>query len=176
MEIEVTACLVPFGGPGTKSSGCSLAQLFHIFRQLDIKSFTNLYYDKPRPDHAFGIFCKNLFLKDRKGQFYLVIWDENEEVDLKKLKSALKAYRNFNFGNESELQEKLGLTRGSITPFGLIMDKTSSVKVVVQRSIADSKEFLNFHPLVNFLTTALKYDDLEKFIGHCNHEIVIVDL
>lgn len=37
-------------------------------------------------DDLFIIYCKNLFLKDRKGSFYLVIYKEDLILDLKFLK------------------------------------------------------------------------------------------
>lgn len=37
-------------------------------------------------DDLFIIYCKNLFLKDRKGSFYLVIYKEDLILDLKLLK------------------------------------------------------------------------------------------
>ena len=59
-----------------------------------------------------GTFCKNLFLKDRRGQYYLVIIHEDERVDLKALKNQLKAHRNLSFATPTDLKDLLGVRPG----------------------------------------------------------------
>ena len=146
----------------------SLVQLFHIFKKLGIETKTVRYFEPPRPSHMKGIFCKNIFLKDRKGQLYLVICNETTDIDLKKLKPLLGAHRNFSFGSAKDLDLKLALTPGAVSPFGLINDTEHSVRFVVDKAMVKGakkkNELLNFHPIVDFLTTLLTIDDLLKFV------------
>ncbi len=161
----------------TSARKTSLMHLFHIFNKLDIQSKTVRYFEKPNRDGMEGIFCKNIFLKDRKGQFYLVICHEDTNVDMKKLKVAIQAHRNFNFGTAGDLSKLLGLTPGAVSPFGLINDKQNSIKFIVESSLAQSNgEKLNFHPVVDFLTTLISFDDLMDFVEYTGHIPHFVDM
>ena len=158
----------------------SLVQLFHIFDSLTIKTKTVQYFATPRPSHMEGIFCKNIFLKDRKNQFYLVICSERVHIDLKKLKALVHAHRNFSFAPVDDLEIKLALTSGAVSPFGLINDPKNSIRFIVDRSLVNEaktrNDLLNFHPFVDFLTTLISCDDLMKFVNYCGHEVELVDL
>ncbi len=158
----------------------NVAQLYAIFAKLGIETRTAPYLEPPRPPNMRGIFCKNVFLKDRKGQFYLVICNETREIDLKKLKALVGAHRNFSFGSPDDLDRKLGLTPGAVTPFGLINDVDGSVRFIVDRSLVAEaerrKQRVNFHPIVDYLTTLLTMDDLMKFAQFSRHDPEILDL
>lgn len=69
-----------------------------------------------------GTGCKNLFLTDRKGGYILAVLQEDKRADLKAL-AALYGVKKLSFASDDELSEVLGLTRGSVTPMGLINDK-----------------------------------------------------
>ena len=158
----------------------SLVQLFHILDSLQIKTKTSLYFEPPRPSHMEGIFCKNIFLKDRKGQFYLVICNETTEIDLKKLKTIVRAHRNFSFSSAEDLDLKLALTPGAVSPFGLLNDPNQSIRLILDKGMINEAKvedkLLNFHPIVDFLTTLVSIDDLMKFVKYCGHEIEFADL
>src|SRR5882762_3391009 len=63
-----------------------------------------------------GGHCKTLFLKDKKGGFWLAVMLEERRVDLRKLAAQLAAPR-FSFGNAADLFDLLGVRPGSVTPF-----------------------------------------------------------
>lgn len=158
----------------------SLVKLFHIFSKLGIETKTIRYFEPPRPSYMKGIFCKNIFLKDRKGQLYLVICNETTDIDLKKLKPLLCAHRNFSFGSAKDLDLKLALTPGAVSPFGLINDTELSVRFVVDKAmvkeVKKKNELLNFHPIVDFLTTLVTVDDMLKFVKYCGHKVEMLNL
>ena len=52
---------------------------------------------------------------------------------------------------------------GSVTPFGAINDTQGRVTVVLDAAMM-AHELLNYHPLDNTMTTAIKRDDLVKFL------------
>ena len=146
-------------------------QLQHILSHLGI-NLTITPYSTSNHHHTptTGVFCKNLLLKDRKHQFYLVILPHHKSIDLKKLKKDLGASRNFSFASPEELRELLGSEPGGVTPFGLIFDTGRKIQVAVDSDL-NSDELLNFHPLNPQETTLVKYDQLTAFIHHLGFSI-----
>lgn len=120
-----------------------------------------------------GGHCKSLFLKDRKGGLWLVVALEERRIDLKLLADALDAPR-FSFGSPELLQQVLGVTPGSVTPFALANDTVHRVAVVLDEGMLD-RDPLNYHPLVNDRTTAIAPGDLLRFIETCGHRPRIID-
>lgn len=121
-----------------------------------------------------GAHCKSLFLKDRKGGLWLVVVLEDRRLDLKALADRLGAPR-FSFGSPALLEEVLGVTPGSVTPFALINDAAHRVRVVLDAEMLRSDP-VNYHPLTNTATTAISPEDLRRFIAHCGHEPLVLEL
>ena len=73
--------------------------------------------------------AKNLFVRDdKKKHFYLISVQEEKQIDLKKLRETIDS-RRLSFASEKDLQEIMGLEKGSVTPFGVLNDDNKSVKV-----------------------------------------------
>jgi Ala-tRNA(Pro) deacylase len=121
-----------------------------------------------------GAHSKNLFLKDKKKQLWLVVCLEDRPIDMKQLRHKIGA-GNLSFGKPDLLIDVLGVEPGSVTPFSLINDTENQVRVVLDREMM-ADEFLNFHPLVNTKTTQISPDGLLKFITSCGHQPDIVEL
>src|SRR5271169_6991145 len=121
-----------------------------------------------------GAHCKSLFLKDKKGGFWLAVLLEQRRIDLKKLASELEAPR-FSFGGAADLDAVLGVSPGSVTPFALVNDVEHLVTPVLDAAMLDHDP-LNYHPLANDRTTAIAAADLLCFISACGHVPRIVDL
>ena len=115
-----------------------------------------------------GGHCKNLFLKDKKGQIWLVVTLEGTQVDLKTLHKTIGAAR-LSFGKPDLLMEVLGVIPGSVTPFALINDTQARVNIVLDQAMM-SLDLLNYHPLTNEATTAIRSADLLTFVKACGHE------
>src|SRR5262245_11212771 len=92
-----------------------------------------------------GAHSKNLFLKCKKGTLWLVVALESTAVDLKTLHGRLGCGR-LSFGSAELLEEVLGVTPGSVTPFSVINDTRSQVRVVLDQALM-AYDRLNFHPL-----------------------------
>lgn len=120
-----------------------------------------------------GGHTKNLFLKDKKGNLFLVVALNDTEIDLKTLHRALGCGR-LSFGRADLLQETLGVKPGSVTPFSLINDTERRVQVVLDAAMV-AHERLNFHPLENTATTNIARDDVLKFIDSCGQTRRTVD-
>ena len=121
-----------------------------------------------------GGHCKSLFLKDRKGGLWLVVVLEERRLDLNALAARLGAPR-FSFGSAELMQEVLGVTPGSVTPFALINDRGHRVAIILDADML-RHDPLNYHPLVNTATTAVAPADLLRFIADCGHRPRIVGL
>ena len=121
-----------------------------------------------------GGHCKNLFLKDKKDQVWLVVCLQDTDVDLKRLPARIGSAR-LSFGRPELLRRLLGVEPGSVTPFALINDTGCEVRVVLEAAMM-RHEILNYHPLVNSATTSIAALDLKKFIRACGHEPKILPL
>jgi Ala-tRNA(Pro) deacylase len=121
-----------------------------------------------------GGHTKNLFLKDKKNAFWLVVAREDLRVDLNALARQLGAPR-FSFASNEALERLLGVPAGSVTPFALFNDRGREVQVVLDENLL-TLEPLNFHPLRNDRTTAIAATDLVRFIRACGHEPKIMSL
>ena len=121
-----------------------------------------------------GGHTKNLFLKDRKDGLWLVVARDALKIDLNALAIELTAPR-FSFGPAELLNEVLGVEPGSVTPFAVMNDVTSKVRLVLDAEML-ALEPLNFHPLRNDRTTAITAADLLKFVRACEHEPAILSL
>jgi len=115
-----------------------------------------------------GGHTKNLFLRDKKSALYLVVAQEDAKIDLKGLHRVLGATGRFSFGSADLLREVWGVEPGAVTPFGAINDTEGRVTVVLDAAMMEH-ETLNYHPLVNTMTTSIKRDDLVKFLESTGH-------
>ena len=115
-----------------------------------------------------GAHTKNLFLRDKKYAIYLVVTLEHADIDLKGLHRLLGANGRFSFGSSDLMREVLGVEPGSVTPFGAINDTQGRVTVVLDATMMGHKA-LNYHQLVNTMTTSIDRDDLVKFLESTGH-------
>jgi Ala-tRNA(Pro) deacylase len=115
-----------------------------------------------------GGHTKNLFLRDKKGALFLVVALEDAVIDLKGLHRLLGASGRFSFGSADLLREVWGVAPGSVTPFGAINDVDTRVTVVLDAAMMEHA-LLNYHPLVNTMTTAIARDDLVRFLEWTGH-------
>ena len=126
------------------------------------------------PHEREGAFCKNLFLKDKKGRLFLVVTLERRELKLNRLSKPIGSAR-LSFGNPELLFEVLGVRPGSVTPFALLNDREGRVTVVLDKPML-AHERLHYHPLENTATTGLSRRDFLDFLRETGHEPLILDL
>lgn len=120
-----------------------------------------------------GVGVKNLFLKDTKKNYYLLLREDTKQVDLKQLKEILNTSR-LSFSNEEELKEILNLDKWSVTPLGIVSDKNNLVTIIIDEELSNKK--LLMHPLINTSTISIEYNDLIKFIDNQNHHYIKISL
>lgn len=133
--------------------------------------FTVEQAEKTRID-VKGPHAKNLFLKDRKSRrFYLAILPGNKRADMKDL--GMKVTGELKFASEQDLKEILGLTPGSVSPFGLINDKEHNVHVLIDKEVWDA-DFVSFHPNINTETLELTGVDFHRYIESLKNKTTII--
>ncbi|TPN83643.1 prolyl-tRNA synthetase associated domain-containing protein [Mesorhizobium sp. CU2] len=120
-----------------------------------------------------GGHTKNLFLKDKKDNFFLVTVGEEAEVDLKQIHHLIGAAGRVSFGKPEMLMELLGVIPGAVTVFGLINDTAGRVKVFLDQELM-SHDVINGHPLTNEATTSIAAADLIRFVEATGHDPVIL--
>jgi Ala-tRNA(Pro) deacylase len=108
-----------------------------------------------------GAHTKNLFLKDAKGQLWLISAEGHTQIDLKRLHPVIGSGR-LSFGSAELMEEALGVTPGSVTAFALINDPERRVRFVLDRTLWEA-ELVNFHPLTNTATTAVSQEGFRAF-------------
>ena len=114
-----------------------------------------------------GGHTKNLFLVERKRGLYLIVACEDAIIDLKNLHRHLDTTR-FSFGSADLLREALGVEPGSVTPFAAINDTSQRVTIVLD-AVMMRHQTLNFHPLVNTMTTSIEREGLLQFLDATGH-------
>ena len=122
-----------------------------------------------------GGHTKNLFLKDRKDQYFLLTVDEDAVVDLKTIHTLIGAAGKVSFGKPEALLELLGVVPGAVTVFGAANDKKGRVKVFLDSGLMQN-EIINGHPLVNDATASIAAADLIKFLNATGHQPNILKL
>ncbi|HEX7887391.1 MAG TPA: prolyl-tRNA synthetase associated domain-containing protein [Phenylobacterium sp.] len=120
-----------------------------------------------------GAHTKNLFLKDARGQLWLISAEGRARIDLKRLHHVIGSGR-LSFGAADLMAETLGVTPGSVTAFGLINDRARRVRFVLDRTLAEA-DHVNFHPLTNTATTTLDAEGFRKFLAALDIRPTVVD-
>ena len=121
-----------------------------------------------------GTHCRNLFLRDKKKNNFLLVLQNATDVDTKKLPEVIGSDR-LSFGSAERLWEYLGVRPGSVCPYAIINDKGQNVKILLDKSMMET-DIVNYHPLLNTMTIGVKPADLIKFIESTGHIPHIVDL
>ncbi len=107
--------------------------------------------------------CKNLFFRNHKGnKHYLVILEHDHILAVKDLEAKLKQGK-ITFASPKRLEKYLGLTGGSVSPFGLINDESHEVHVFLDYNLRKSEK-ISFHPNINTASLVILYADFEKYL------------
>ncbi len=113
---------------------------------------------------------KNLFLRNQKGtRHYLVIIRHLKRANLRSIADQLGDGK-LSFGSPERLMAHLGVTPGSVSPFGLIHDRDHAVRVAVDRELKTADR-VSFHPNINTVTLTLARSDFERFLADCGNAV-----
>ncbi len=119
-------------------------------------------------DEIPGGHTKNLFVKDKKDNYFLLTVEEHATVDLKTVHTLIGAASKVSFGKPEKLMEYLGVIPGAVTALGVINDHGQAVTLVLDADLM-REEIVNCHPLSNDATTSLASKDLIRFAEATGH-------
>ncbi len=122
-----------------------------------------------------GTHCKNIFLRNHKGdKHYLVIFECHQELNIRSLEILLKQGK-LSFASAERMEKHLGLSPGSVSPFGLINDCNHHVKLFIDNNL-EKAESLSFHPNDNTATITIKTTDFIKYLNYCKNDFQFIQL
>jgi Ala-tRNA(Pro) deacylase len=114
--------------------------------------------------------AKNLFLRNQKGtRHFLVVLAFTRRADLAALGERF-GERKLGFASPERLQAYLGLTPGSVSPFGLINDREHRAEVAIDVAIRDAAR-VAFHPNVNTATLVVSGADFQRYLTAVGHQV-----
>ena len=122
-----------------------------------------------------GVQVKNLFLRDKKKNFFLITAEHETQIDLKQAKEPLQASGNLSFASADYLQEYLGVLAGSVNPLALMFAPMGKIKFFLDRFLYQTEE-INMHPMRNDKSITLKRADFLRFLDNIKHEYHLIDL
>ena len=113
---------------------------------------------------------KNLFVRDdKKKRYFLIVLQKNKQVNLKEIRNELN-FRPLSFASEEDLKKYMELSKGSVTPFGILNDTDCMVDVVFDKGIL-LFERIGVHPNDNTATVWICPKDLEFIIKNHGNSI-----
>ncbi len=123
---------------------------------------------------SHGIICKNLFLRDAKGKrHFLVVLRSDKQADLKSIGEKLGAH--LSFASEERLAKYLNLTKGAVTPLGVMYDANAAVEVLLDSEL-DCGTPLGVHPCENDASVFLSYAQLVSLIESNGNKLLTAPL
>ena len=121
-----------------------------------------------------GGHSKNLFLKDKAGEFVLISALGDTPIRLNSLHPHIGCKR-LSFGKPDKLDELLGVKPGSVTVFGVLNDRKHKVRLILDRALWEH-EYVWFHPFRNTASTRMRPDDIVAFARATGHKPTVLDL
>lgn len=122
-----------------------------------------------------GGHTKNLFLKDKKDNYFLLTLEEDAEIDLKQIHHTIGAASRVSFGKPDQLFAHLGITPGAVSAFAVLNDTQGAVKMIFDEKLL-RHAVINAHPLTNEATTSIDRDDLLRFVAATGHVPLVLKL
>lgn len=123
-------------------------------------------------DGIAGGHTKNLFLKDKKGSYFLLTVGEEAEIDLKTIHQKIGAQGRVSFGKPDALMAYLGVVPGAVTAFGVLNDTDNNVTLIFD-DVLMTHDVINAHPLRNDATVSIARGDLVAFVASLGRPVRI---
>lgn len=120
-----------------------------------------------------GGHSKNLFLKDKAGDYVLVSALGSTVIKLNQLHKRIGTKR-LSFGKPDALLNLLGVVPGSVTVFSVLNDTDAKVRLILDKALFDF-ESVWFHPMRNTASTRVAPQDLITFADASGHPPTLVD-
>lgn len=108
--------------------------------------------------------CKNLFFRNHKGnRHYLVVLDCERDLDIHDLEKRLHQGK-LSFASPQRMEKYLGLSPGSVSPFGLINDVENHVHLFIDENLKKESS-LSFHPNDNHATVVISQEEFMRYLS-----------
>src|SRR5262249_31588492 len=122
-----------------------------------------------------GRHAKTLFLHNKRAtRHYLVVLVHSKRADLRAVADQIGDGK-LTFASPERLMTHLGLTPGSVSPFGLINDAGHAVCVVIDRDLKSTTR-VSFHPNVNTRTYVISTTDFLRFLDAMGNSVRYVTM
>lgn len=122
-----------------------------------------------------GIRTKTLFLTNKKKTtYYLVIMDAAKRLNLEHLAAILNEKR-ISFGSAEKLMEKMALSPGFVSIFGLLNNADHDINVFFDQEML-SERLITFHPNDNTKTLFISTEDMYRFLTKIGYEYQVIEL
>ena len=130
----------------------------------------------PEDGEPHAVVCKNLFLTNKQhSRLFLLMMPGDKKFLTKNLSAQINSAR-LSFADEVLLKEKLGLTPGSVSVFGLMQDHGGEVELLIDRDLLVC-DHVGCHPCINTSSLRLRTSDLfERILPALHHEPTLVTL
>ena len=126
--------------------------------------------DLPEPD----TWAKNLFLRDgKKRNYVLITMPDHKRAELKTLEGLLDL-KHLKFASENDLMKYLKLTKGSVTPLGILDDEDRKVRVYIDSYFRGRR--ISIHPCDNTASVYMDCDDLLQIIEEHGNDVTYLDI
>ena len=126
------------------------------------------------PNDLDSIHIKNLYLRDKNKNNFLITCEQDKNIDLKKLQKQVMSSR-LSFGSSERLFEFLGVYPGSVSPFCMINGIKKNVNFYCDITLKKYKKIF-LHPFINDTTIRLEIIELEKFLNKYHINFNWIDL
>ncbi|MGD9976466.1 MAG: prolyl-tRNA synthetase associated domain-containing protein [Bacteroidales bacterium] len=108
--------------------------------------------------------CKNLFFRNHKGnRHYLVILEYRQQLNVHDLEKVLHQGK-LSFASPQRMMKYLGVTPGSVSPFGLLHDTERHVHLFIDGRLKTAHH-VSFHPNLNTASLVIPVGDFFRFLA-----------
>ena len=122
-----------------------------------------------------GVRTKSMFLTNKKKtQYYLLIMGDKKRLDMADFKVQVGANR-IRMASADSLAEKMQLSPGTVSPFGLLNNDEKDILVYFDKDIV-SEDIMTFHPNTNEKTIFISTTDLFKFLQDLGYSYEVLEL
>ena len=119
--------------------------------------------------------CKNLFFRNHKGnRHYLVVLDCEQDLDIHDLERRLHQGK-LSFASPLRMEKYLGITPGSVSPFGLINDTENHVHLFLDANL-QKYDLLSFHPNDNRATVVISKDEFSRYLQEVGNTFEYIEM
>ena len=119
--------------------------------------------------------CKNLFFRNHKGnRHYLVVLDCEQDLDIHDLEQRLHQGK-LSFASPPRMDKYLGITPGSVSPFGLINDTENHVHLFIDANL-QKYDLLSFHPNDNRATVVISKEEFSRYLQEVGNTFEYIEM